>query len=291
MPDPGVVQLGNIEYVCDTDQRVSHKLKVGVVCSGWPFWAFAASAAGMTVDWIHGTTPDAIKLTRFADYTTTNDLTGGATVDVLLLDHSVWKTSRPLISVLRARCIIIEGVSRRSGLSATIRPSFFRISHAQTAGVSKSVLPYCVLSVSDAFGQFVRRLKIPSYPQVRLSSILLCTVEDGKGTTRATPGRGVHGPGDLFSLGGDTAVVHANCVTQYPRFMERELTLKERASVLDLPSGYGEILASKSPSLLRRLAVPLKPSSVLFQHLFFFVPGGGGFSIAIGKLHFPVVTN
>ena len=48
-------------------------------------------------------------------------------------------------------------------------------------------LPYCVLSISDAFGQFVRRLKIPYYPQVRLSSILSCTVEDGKGTTQATP--------------------------------------------------------------------------------------------------------
>ena len=121
VPDPGVVQLGNIEYVCDTDQRVSQRLKVGVVCSGWPFWDFAASAAGMTVDWwIHGTTPDAIKLARFTDYTTINDLTGGATVDVLLLDHGVWKTSRPLISVLRSRCIIIEGVSRQSRLSATI---------------------------------------------------------------------------------------------------------------------------------------------------------------------------
>ena len=126
VPDPGVVQLGNIEYVCDTDQRVSQQLKgVGVLCSGWPFWAFAASAVGMTVAWIHGTTPEAIRLARCTDYPTTNDLTGGATVDVLLLDHGVWKTSRPLISVLRAQCIIIEGVSRRSGLSATIRPSFF----------------------------------------------------------------------------------------------------------------------------------------------------------------------
>ena len=292
VPDPGVVQLGNIEYVCDTDQRVSQQLKVGVVCSGWPFWAFAASAAGMTVDWIHGTTPEAIRLARCTDYNTINDLTGGATVDVLLLDHGVWKTSRPLISVLRARCIIIEGVSRRSGLSATIRPSFFRISHAQTAGVSNSVLPYCVFSVSDAFGQFVRRLKIPDYPQVRLSSILSCTVEDGKATTRATPGKGVHGPGDLFSLVDGSAVVHANCVTQYPRFRERELTLKERASVLDLPSGYGETLASKAPVLLRRLAVPLKPSSVLLQHLFFFVPGGEVFPLPLENYNFrSLLTN
>ena len=78
-----------------------------------------------------------------------------------------------LCPLLRAQYIIIEGVFRRSGLSATIRPSFFRISHAQMAGVSNSVLPYCVLiSVSDVFGQFMRRLKIPDYPQVQLSSIL-----------------------------------------------------------------------------------------------------------------------
>ena len=158
--------------------------------------------------------------------------------------------------------------------------------------MSNSVLPYCVLSVSDAFGQFVRRLKIPNYPQVRLSSILSCTVEDGKGTTRATPGRGVHGPGDLFSLVDDSAVVHANCVTQYPRFRERQLTLKERASVLDLPSGYGEILASKAPVLLQRLAAPLKPSSVLLQHLFFFVPGGEIFPLPLENYNFrSLLTN
>ena len=142
------------------------------------------------------------------------------------------------------------------------------------------MLPYCVISVSDVvFGQFVRRLKIPDYPQVWLSSILSCTVEDGKATTWATSGKGVHGPGDLFSLVNGAAVAHANCVTQYPRFQERELTLKkERAAVLDLSSGYAETLASKAPGLLRRLAVPLKPSSsVLLQHLFSFVPGGGIF--------------
>ena len=87
-------------------------------------------------------------------------------------------------------------------------------------------------------------------------------------------------------------MVHANCVTQYPRFRERELTLKERASVLDLPSGYGEILASKAPVLLQRLAAPLKPSSVLLQHLFFFVPGGEIFPLPLENYNFrSLLTN
>ena len=79
MPDLGVMQLGNIDYVCDTDQCVSQQLvKVGVSCSGgWLFCAFAASAAGMMVNWVHGTTLDeAIRLACCIDYPTINDLTG-----------------------------------------------------------------------------------------------------------------------------------------------------------------------------------------------------------------------
>ena len=73
----------------DKDQHLSQQLKVGVLCSGWPFWAFAASAADMMVEWIHGTIPAAIQLARCTEYPTINDLTAGATVDVLLLDHGV----------------------------------------------------------------------------------------------------------------------------------------------------------------------------------------------------------
>ena len=284
------MQLGNIEYVCDTDQHISQQLKVGGLCSGWPFWAFAASAACMTVEWIHGTTPAAIQLAQCTEYPTINDLTAGATVDVLLLDHGVWKTSRPLISVLRDRCIIIEGVSRRSGLSAEIWPSFFRISHAQTAGMSNSVLPYCVISVSEVFGQYVRCLEIPNYPQVHLSSILSCTVEDGKATTRATPGKGVHGPGDLFSLRDDYAVVHANCVTQYPRFGRVDI---EGMSLRFGPSIriWRDTSLKSSWFVVTACSTPETQFSVVTTFVLF-CAGGGMFSLChcLGKIIFPVFT-
>ena len=54
------------------------------------------------------------------------------------------------------------------------------------------------------------------------------------------------------------------------------MTRRELWDVLDLPSGYAKSLIHVDDDTAFGLAVPLKPCSVLLQHLFMFSPGGEG---------------
>ena len=270
IPTPGV-KLGAVEFMISP---VTKKLKVGILVRSWPYWGFAAAAAGMTVAWMHGTTPFGIRLARSSEFPTVSSLTEVEPVDVLLCDDVDWK-DKHVLSCLKCRVVIVQGLQRHRKSDGHLRPTWFRIRHRDTGGVSTATLKFAVYTLDKDFSAHSRSLKIPTYPPSTLRSVVSCTVDEGAPRTSPSAQSGIQVLEGYYPLGSRVRVL-APCVVAYPRFRERFLTRRELWDVLDLPSGYAKSLIHVDDDTAFGFAVPLKPCSVLLQHLFMFRPGGEG---------------
>ena len=142
--------------------------------------------------------------------------------------------------------------------------------------MSTATLSFAVYTLDKDFSAHSRALKIPIYPPSTLRSVVSCTVNEGAPRTSSSAPSGIPVLEGYYPLGSRVRVL-APCVVTYPRFRERFLTRRELwEDVLDLPSGYAKSLIHVDDDTAFGLAVPLKPCSVLLQHLFMFRTGGEG---------------
>lgn len=273
-----------MEYTLDRNDS-SIRLSVGVICSGWPFWGFAAQAAGLHLRWCCGTTALAKQMIGWAGFPwiCSHQL---SSVDILLVP-SFKACYLPWVGSCCRALIAPGNTFRRSRirLRSGLHIAYIRVPHEHVGGISTATTFFVIVTTCPLVQQRVKALHLPAYPRTTLSSVLNCTIETGTGTQHipAKIGSAILGSG-LYPLGSYTSqMVYAPCV-RWPRFRLRPLDPKEYADVLDVPSSFYEEMRIRGA--LEHLAgfhEPLKTFSAVLQHVFMFKPGGEGVPASVSK--------
>ena len=156
---------------------------------------------------------------RSSEFPTVSSLTELEPVDVLLCDDVDWK-DRHLLSCVNCRVVIVQGLQWHHKSDGHLRPSWFRIRHRDTGGVSTATLKFAVYTLDKEFSVHSRALKIPIYPPSTLRSVVSCTVNEGAPRMSPSAPSGIQVLEDYYPLGSRVRVL-APCVVACPSFQER----------------------------------------------------------------------
>ena len=256
------------------------RLRVGIIATSWPLWAYVFQHTYFSLDWIY--VYDPVLATSVRAHFRTLDVTvhtGACSlppVDILAINGWVDGT---LIPPLTGSCILFDyHFRRRRGWPGW---SFMdeRVPHSLVGGCSNAI-GHITLGCKIGFGFALPTTLVVSSPATRLSDIVSCTTH---GTAVGGPpprmtgatcrtvqplGRNLYHFNCLFPWGQYNARFVVPCVFTQSKWVRRSLTLSELRGVWDIP----ESTPLLSRSVLAGMRTPLKILSSVVTSAFLLTP-------------------